>query len=441
MDSITPPPYRSDPKSRTKSASRLARITNEHDENSPNLSLELVLSSPKLSPPINTTSPKSYKKLHELLLLSPSPQRKSRTRLADKLEFADQDPLEPNGSRRRHRSRNGAVGSPKNVRRSRRRFEQEIREERELGGLEDLGKPRKRRNSGRSKKEAVSSVPSVPHSKSNDGDGCNFDRFGQLITDLVMWKDVARSTLWFGFGSLCFLSSCFTKGVSFSIFSLVSHLGLLALGVRFFTNSICKSTYREISEDKRDTKLKEDDILKAARLILPAANLAISKVGEIFSGDPSTTLKVIPFLLLGSEYGHLITLWRLCALGFFMSFSGPKLYSSYSLQINEKVKFLTSRASVTWGALSHKKIVAGSVATAFWNLTSVRTRIFTVFIILVIVRYRSQYLQPTEEEKETEEIGEDQQQAEEDQQHQEEDQQHQEHDKALVVVESGSKLN
>lgn len=49
----------------------------------------------------------------------------------------------------------------------------------------------------------------------DDGDGCNFDRIGQLISDLVMWKDVARSTLWFGFGSLCFLSSCFTKGVSF----------------------------------------------------------------------------------------------------------------------------------------------------------------------------------------------------------------------------------
>lgn len=39
-------------------------------------------------------------------------------------------------------------------------------------------------------------------------------------------------------------------------------------------------------------KLKEEDILKAARLILPAANLVISKVGELFSGDPSTTLKV-----------------------------------------------------------------------------------------------------------------------------------------------------
>lgn len=338
--------------------------------------------------------------------------------------------MEPNGSRRRHKSRNGVVGSPKNVRRSRRRFEQEIREERDLGVLEDMGKPRKRRNSGRSKKETLSSVPSVPHSKSKDGDACNFDRIGQLIADLVMWKDVARSTLWFGFGSLCFLSSCFTKGVSFSIFSLISHLGLLALGMKFFSNSICK---RDITDNKRDMKLKEEDILKAARLILPAANLVISKVGELFSGDPSTTLKVIPFLLVGSEYGHLITLWRLCALGFFISFSGPKLYSSYSLQINENVKSFACRASVAWGALSHKKIVAGSVATAFWNLTSIRTRIFTVFIILVIVRYRCQYSQPTtEEEKEAEELGEDQQQQED---------LHEEHDKALVVVESGPKLN
>lgn len=83
-----------------------------------------------------------------------------------------------------------------------------------------------------------------------------------------------------------------------------------------------------------------------ARLILPAANLAISKTRELFSGEPSMTLKVChgglvfvfnliadcsshsslinisvfpdqvaPFLLLGAEYGHLITLRRLCAIG------------------------------------------------------------------------------------------------------------------------------
>lgn len=49
--------------------------------------------------------------------------------------------------------------------------------------------------------------------------------------------------------------------------------------------------YRDITE-RRDIKLKEDGILKAARVILPAANLAICKMGELFSGDPSTTLKV-----------------------------------------------------------------------------------------------------------------------------------------------------
>lgn len=35
------------------------------------------------------------------------------------------------------------------------------------------------------------------------------------MTELIMWKDVQKSTFWFGFGSLCFLSSCFTKGINF----------------------------------------------------------------------------------------------------------------------------------------------------------------------------------------------------------------------------------
>jgi len=77
-------------------------------------------------------------------------------------------------------------------------------------------------------------------------------------------------------------------------------------------------------------------------------------------------LQVVPFLLLGAEYGHLITIWRLCAIGeepfstnnflsynillnwesfyiyirtgFFISFSVPKLYSCYSAHINKRGK-------------------------------------------------------------------------------------------------------
>lgn len=52
-------------------------------------------------------------------------------------------------------------------------------------------------------------------SEISDGVQSKIDQIGQLIADLVMWKDVAKSTLWFGFGSLCFLSSCFSKGLTF----------------------------------------------------------------------------------------------------------------------------------------------------------------------------------------------------------------------------------
>ncbi|XP_035841626.1 reticulon-like protein B17 isoform X1 [Helianthus annuus] len=86
--------------------------------------------------------------------------------------------------------------------------------------------------------------------------------------------------------------------------------------------------------------------------------------------------------IVASEYGHIATFKRLCALGFFIGFTGPKLYSLYSDQICKKV----------WSGCSHKKIVAASAATTFWNLTSIKTRIFAAFISLVIFRWCRQEL-------------------------------------------------
>lgn len=51
--------------------------------------------------------------------------------------------------------------------------------------------------------------------KGDESDGYNLDRIGQLMIDLIMWNDVAKSSLWFGFGSLCFLSSSFSSGLTF----------------------------------------------------------------------------------------------------------------------------------------------------------------------------------------------------------------------------------
>ncbi|KAH0651140.1 hypothetical protein KY285_032237 [Solanum tuberosum] len=404
----TPPSHRSETRSRTKSASRLSRLRRYDEESeslTPRVSLEIVP-----SPRIEVSPYSNGLPLHELLLLSPSPLRRSKTRLADKLELVD-DGVEPNGVRRRRRSRNSAIGvSPRNNRRSRRRLEQEMREERDLGLVEEVVKPRKKRNNGKSKKDKLSLVLSNS-SKSKEGEGCDLiNRIEILLSDLVMWRDVARSSLWFGLGSLCFLSSCFAKGVTFSIFSIVSQLGLLFLVVSFFSHSIRQRDGREM---KREYQLTEDDILRMGRLILPAANLAISKTRDLFSGEPAMTLKLVPILIIGAEYGHLITVWRLCALGFFISFTAPKLYSSYSHQIYSKAKYLKYRLLETWGACSHKKMIAASVLTAFWNLTTVRTRIFTAFICLVIFRYCKQHeeVKVDEEMVEVEEEEEEQQQA------------------------------
>ena len=54
----------------------------------------------------------------------------------------------------------------------------------------------------------------------DDGDGGNLERIGMVVFDLITWKDVAKSSLWFGLGCLCFLSSFFAKGISFRWISL-----------------------------------------------------------------------------------------------------------------------------------------------------------------------------------------------------------------------------
>ncbi|XP_019159017.1 PREDICTED: reticulon-like protein B17 [Ipomoea nil] len=417
-----PPSHRSEPRNRTKSSSRLSKLRQIDDQEG-----EIGESSPSKVALESATSVPNQ----ELLLLSPSPNRKSKIQ---KFEMGD-DGAEAVGVRRRCRNRNAAAvcASPRNNRRLRKRLDQDmVREEKDLGAGEEAIKPRKKRQAVRSKKDKLSVVPSVPSPKSTESEGVNLDRIGQLINDLLMWRDPARSTLWFGFGSLCFLSSCFASGVNFSIFSVISHLGLLFLAVSFILNSLRP---RENAETKTEIKLKEDDILRVGRFILPAVNLAISKTRDLFSGEPAMTLKVVPFLLVGAEYGHLLTLWRLCALGFFISFTAPKLYSSYSTQICRKGEFIRSWAMDAWGACSHRKMIAGLALSAFWNLTTVRTRVFAAFICLAAIRYYKQHSGGGRVEEVT--VEEEQEQQQEQEKEEEEEKQENDH-KELIGLGSES---
>ncbi|KAK7290881.1 hypothetical protein RIF29_05635 [Crotalaria pallida] len=279
MDYSTPPYQRSNPSVLNKP------IQQQQQQNDLPKSLETL--------PTESPSP------------SPSRLRKSKTRLTDRLETAEESP-EPAVVRRRRKCREApvvAMQSPKKARRARKRSEVEIREEKDL--VEEVGKPRKRRNNVRSKKEKekvnlVNSVtPSCSSTKAEEEYGVDLDLVGKLLIVLFM---------------------------SF----------LQTLLVNVYPKTSKHLNFRNQAEKKRELKLKESDILRLAKFVLPALNFAISKAGLLFSGEPSMTLKVAPFLLLGAEYGHFITIWRLCAIGFFGSFTVPKLYSCYAAQINNR---------------------------------------------------------------------------------------------------------
>lgn len=63
------------------------------------------------------------------------------------------------------------------------------------------------------------------------------------------------------------------------------------------------------------------------------------------------------------------------------------------------VESAQKRIVEAWGVCTHKKFVAGSAITAFWNLTSLKTRFIAVFIIVVVIRYRRQNLQLDSEDE------------------------------------------
>ncbi|XP_068667213.1 reticulon-like protein B18 isoform X2 [Aristolochia californica] len=394
MDS-TPPSRRSDSRSRTKSASRVAHFSEELLENIDVNRMQSPQKSQCSPLQLSANSPNQHVQLQDLLLLSPSPLRRSNNRAFERVEPLE-DLVELVGSRRKCRTKSLSMGlmgcaSPRNSRRLRRRAEQESRDERDLVLGEEHMKVRKRRQSrSHSRLEKLVALPSIPSpdpsSISSDDNG-ELDCLGKLAWELIMWKDVAKSSLWFGFGSLCFMSSSFTSGYSFSIISTVAQTGLLFLAISFFYNSISQRTKEETP---KEFKLKEDDIVRAARLILPPANAVINKTKKLFSGKPSMTLKMAPLLLFASEYGYLITLWRLSLIAFFVSFTVPKLYSCYSQQIQKQVGSLRSWMLEAWTASSHKKLVAASAATVFWNLSAVKTRIFAAFMAVVIIRYYRQ---------------------------------------------------
>lgn len=347
--------------------------------------------------------------LHELLLLSPSPpSRRNLSRQRGAAGTGVDSSLEMVGTPPRRRRRGAAEqraapagASPRNARRARRRLEKEIEPEGDAAA-----RKARRRKSTRVAPKSAATVPApvaaeenlslalVPastdatHVTATDAvEQSRRETLWERIFELVMWKDVAKSALWFGLGSMFFFSCSFSRDITFSPISAFCRLGVMILGLAFFKDSVPQ---RQPVERGRNFQLTEEDVLRASRAVLPIANSMISTAQVIFSGDPLITLKVLPVLLFGVKYGSLVTVWRLLATGFFAGFTLPKLYICYLTQIHGGVEILRDRALEAWNSCPRKKLVTATAVTICWNLFSIKTRFMAGFISLVILRCNHQ---------------------------------------------------
>ncbi|KAI4380089.1 hypothetical protein MLD38_006315 [Melastoma candidum] len=212
----------------------------------------------------------------------------------------------------------------------------------------------------------------------------------QNLTDLIMWRDVSRSTLVFGLGTFTILSSSYTQEVNISCISVASYMGLVYLAIIFLYRSlVCRGRVMEEEEEGKYV-LGEEEAMWVIRLVLPYLNEFLLKLKALFSGDPSTTMKLAVLLFVSARCASSITIWNLAKFGFFVVFVVPKLCSSYSSHIAAYGTFWVRRFRDAWDSCTHKKAVAGAVFTLIWNLSSAVARIWAVFMVYVAFRYYQQ---------------------------------------------------
>ncbi|KAG6495260.1 hypothetical protein ZIOFF_043054 [Zingiber officinale] len=127
--------------------------------------------------------------------------------------------------------------------------------------------------------------------------------------DLVLWKDASRSALVFGFGTFLLLSSSYAEEVHFS-----SYVGLTYLAFVFLCKSFIRRGEEQSQCDESCNVVEEEDAIWLLKMLLPYINELLLKLKTLFSGDPSTTLKLAGVLFVMARCGSNITIWSLVRL-------------------------------------------------------------------------------------------------------------------------------
>ncbi|XP_049386173.1 reticulon-like protein B21 [Solanum stenotomum] len=213
----------------------------------------------------------------------------------------------------------------------------------------------------------------------------------QSLVDLVMWRNVSKSALVFGIGTFAIISSSYTQDLNISFISALAYLGLIYLAAIFLFRSLIHRRAIDIGESS-ECVVGEEEALWILKLILPLINEFLLKIRALFSGDPSTTMKMAVLLFLLAKFGSYITIWKLYKLGFFGVFVIPKVCSSYSTQLTSHGTFFIRYIRDAWESCTHKKAIGFAIFTLVWNFSSIIARIWAVFMLYVGFRYYQQTL-------------------------------------------------
>ncbi|XP_071701002.1 uncharacterized protein [Rutidosis leptorrhynchoides] len=211
----------------------------------------------------------------------------------------------------------------------------------------------------------------------------------QTFVDLIMWRDASKSALVFGLGTFSILSSSYTQDYNISFISVISYMSLIYLGAMFIFNSFISRRVVDAdnSTDDEECVVGEEEAIWALRLFLPYINEFLIKVKALFSGDPATTMKLAVLLFILARSGSSITIWKMAKLAFFAVFTVPKICSSYSSQLTAYGTFWVQRYKDAWASCTKKKAVAFGGFTLMWNFSSIVTRFWAVFMLLVAFKY------------------------------------------------------
>ncbi|XP_062078389.1 reticulon-like protein B21 isoform X2 [Humulus lupulus] len=140
----------------------------------------------------------------------------------------------------------------------------------------------------------------------------------QSFVDLIMWKEIPRSVFIFGIGTFTIISSAYTKDLNISFISVISYLGLVYLAATFlFRAIVCRGV---IDTDYTRYVLGEEEAIWLLKLVLPYLNECLLKLKALFSGDPSTTMKLAVFLFVLARCGSSITIWTMAKLVLLFTF-------------------------------------------------------------------------------------------------------------------------